>query len=165
MDHHHHYQHHQHFHYNHLYCHKKHTFLITRLLHKNNWDILINSIITFLFLDTITAEQVFGNPVSRDYNTNYDLSNLILKAQELKDRKFLIIHGTADGKSLSFNIYQSSLIVLFEISKRQNDANHRGNVIILFVTKKRKKWKRMFLKKDNFEIHWFFLVSSFYNNQ
>ena len=111
-----------------------------------------SKLITFLFLDTITAEQVFGNPVSRDYNTNYDLSNLILKAQELKDRKFLIIHGTADGKSFSFNIYQSSLIVLFEISKRQNDANQRQCYYIVCYQKKKKVKKNVF-KKGDFEIH------------
>ncbi|XP_074595726.1 A-type potassium channel modulatory protein DPP6-like isoform X2 [Brevipalpus obovatus] len=58
--------------------------------------IAFSPIINWRLMDAFTAEYLFGDPIAHEYTSNYELNNLILKADHLTEKRFLVVHGTAD---------------------------------------------------------------------
>lgn len=52
----------------------------------------------FFVADSVYSERYMRSPKPEDNYVNYQQSSVSMKAEHIRGKKFLLIHGTADGK-------------------------------------------------------------------
>ncbi|RWS25543.1 prolyl endopeptidase FAP-like protein, partial [Leptotrombidium deliense] len=62
--------------------------------------IAVAPVTNWRYLDTVTAEYLLGLPLTNDNFAPYQKINLLSKADKLASKKFLVVHGTADGNKM-----------------------------------------------------------------
>lgn len=61
-----------------------------------------------MFSDSVYTERYMRMPTSRDNLINYEKSDVMKRALHFKGKKYLLVHGTADGKLF---LYTGSILV------------------------------------------------------
>lgn len=96
--------------------------MITKMNPKNLLYIYISitalerCILSFFYLknlisDSTYSERFMGTPEQPDNYVGYERSSLLKKAAKFKKKKLLIVHGTADGKLITYFIFPLKFIV------------------------------------------------------
>ncbi|CAG2173492.1 unnamed protein product [Oppiella nova] len=72
--------------------------LIQMNQHIFNCSLAVAPITNWLYWDSFTSERYFGDPRVSEDRHRYEKANLILKAEQFRQKRLFILHGTADAE-------------------------------------------------------------------